>query len=761
MFEVEFSGQMLYDKRRPKQPGDDYFERMEREANEAKAEAKEQWLDSPEAMSIHRKMMGHYLREMERQAYNREQMALDEAFYDHEQWTEEELAVLAARGQAPLVFNVIQTSVNWVLGSQRRATTDYKILPRTAEGSKAAEAKTELFKHLADTNGSEFEYADAFADAVKAGIGWMETGQGFPEDGSIVFDRRESWRSMLWDSTSSRYDLQDARYIARAKWLDADVGMALWPARAGLIRAAASDSSYGLTDLDDLGDYPMDSREAEHFSASGFSRHRAGEHDSARPRFRAIEIWFKRMAPAKIMRGGQFNGELLDEWSPGHWHELSRGAATLIERPREQVHCALITENGILDVRESPYRHNKYPFTPIWGYRRATDGMPYGIIRGIRDIQRDLNKRASKALHHLSTTRVIASEGSVKNVEDLRDEAARPDAVILYNDGHAPPEIKTDTNLAAAHMDLMRTDAQMIQSIAGVTDENMGRQTNAKSGKAIIARQEQGALATSHFFDNLRRTKLLHGEKLMVNIEQFYTEQHEFRITDQRGNAKFIKVNDGSTENAIATFKADFTITEDDWRATVRQSQAEQLLDLFSRLASTAPQIVMGSLDLLIEALDVPKRDEFVKRIRQMTGVQDPDADPNNPSPEQQAQDAAKAESDAMAKRAAMAELEELEAKAMTAKVQLQKLLGSLTTDQMDRMIQAITAAQSIAAAPAIAPAADAILRHAEAKGQPAMAAPAAEAMPAPQPMPPAADPMAAQAQPTPIPDPANQGAIQ
>ena len=760
MFEVEFSGQMLYDKRRPKQAGDGYFERMEREAKEAKAEAKEQWLDSPEAMGIHRKVMGHYLREMERQADNREQMALDEAFYDHQQWTEEELATLASRGQAPLVFNMIQTSVNWVLGSQRRAPTDYKILPRTAEGSKAAEAKTELFKHLADTNGSEFEYADAFADAVKAGVGWMETGQGFPEDGSIVFDRKESWRAMLWDSTSARYDLQDARYIARAKWLDSDVGVALWPARAGLIRAASADTAQGVLELDDLGDYPMDSREAEHFSASGFSRHRAGEHDSARPRFRAVEVWFKRMAPAKIIRGGQFNGELLDEWSPGHWQDLNNGAATLIQRPREQVHCALITENGILDVRESPYRHNKYPFTPIWGYRRASDGMPYGIIRGIRDIQRDLNKRASKALHHLSTTRVIATKGAVDDVEDLRDEAARPDAVIIHNDNTAPPMITTDTNLASAHMDLMRTDAQMIQSIAGVTDENMGRQTNAKSGKAIIARQEQGALATSHFFDNLRRSKLLHGEKLMVNIEQFYTEAHEFRITDQRGNAKFVTVNDGSTDTAIASFKADFTITEDDWRATVRQSQAEQLLDLFSRLASTAPQIVMGNLDLLIEALDVPKRDEFVKRIRQMTGVPDPDADPNNPSPEQQALDAAKAEADGMAKRAAMAELDEKEAKAMQAKAQAQKLFASFTSDEMDRLVQALQAAQSIAAAPAIAPAADAILRHAEAKGQPAMAMPGAEAMPPVQPAPPAADP-AMQAQPAPIPDPANQGAIQ
>ena len=62
------------------------------------------------------------------------------------------------------------------------------------------------------------------------------------------------------------------------------------------------------------------------------------------------------------------------------------------------------------------------------------------------------------------------------------------------------------------------------------------------------------------------------------------------------------------------------------------------LLELMKELAATAPMIVIQCLDLVVEALDVPKRDEIVKRIRRTTGVADPDEDPNNPSPETQAQ---------------------------------------------------------------------------------------------------------------------------
>ena len=157
--------------------------------------------------------------------------------------------------------------------------------------------------------------------------------------------------------------------------------------------------------------------------------------------------------------------------------------------------------------------------------------------------------------------------------EETRNEAARPDGVIIYKTGHQPPKIENGADVAAAHIDLMRMDAQMIQQVGGVTDENLGRKTNATSGKAITARQDQGALATSVFFDNLLFARRLHGEKKLINIEQFYTDQQEFRIVDSRGNPQYVTINDGSFSNAISLFKADFVIAEEDWRATTRQAR--------------------------------------------------------------------------------------------------------------------------------------------------------------------------------------------
>ena len=717
---VEFSGQLIFDAPRPR-------EGEVRKADSAartpvwdgQHESKPGDLDSHKANEIHTRLLAIYRAELERQADNRAEMATDEDFYDHQQWTAEEAQQLMDRGQAPLVFNLIQTSTNWLLGSQRRATMDFKVLPRRKDGLDAAQRKTELLRHVRDENHADAEGSLVFADQVKAGVGWFEAGEGDPADGPIVVDAHTPWRQMLFDSRSAKADFSDGRYVSRTKWLDLDVAATLWPKRLNILEHSTEGRI--MAGDGDIADLVMDSVEDD--SGTAFSQITAGGR-SIRERIRVIEMWFKMPMMAEVISGGQFNRELFDPWSEGHFHDLQSGRARLVTRPREVVHVAMMTELGLLSLDRSHFRHNRFPFTPAWGYRRAATGLPYGFIRGLRDLNRDLNKRASKALWHLSATRVYVEEGSVEDIEEVRDEAARPDAVITYKQGRQPPRMEQDKDLAQAHINLMSLDAGMIQQVGGVTDENMGRRTNATSGKAIIARQDQGQLATSVFFDNFRAARAIHGEKLLVNIEQFYTDEQEFRITDERGNPQYITINDGEPGNSIGRFKSDFILSEEDWRASTRQAQAEQLLKLMQQLAATAPGIVMQTLDLAVESLDVPKRDELVKRIRQVTGVSDPDEDPNNPSPETIARMQEMQRQQQIQERAMNAEIEEKEARVAKLRAETGKIGLGLEGASVDTLKRAVETATQLGYAPQLARAVDEILMSAQQQAQSALVAP-------------------------------------
>lgn len=676
-------------------------------------------LDADGMQSKHRKLLAMYEDELDKQGENRAQQATDEDFYDNIQWREEDAAILKERGQAPLVYNVISSSINWVLGTEKRGRTDYKILPRKKDAGKPAERKTQLMKYLSDVNRSPFHRSRAFTDAVKVGIGWLETGVQDDDEGEPVYVRYESWRNMLWDSASTEMDFSDARYIFRSKWVDLDIALAMFPGRAGILQGAVNQSkAYGP---DAQGDEAMDSQED---ATQGYATNRSTVGVFNRSRVRLIECWYRTPSKVTRIRGGDFAGEIFDteDPAPAHQQAIEEGSAEAVVRTGfMRMRVALFCATGMLHEQESPYRHNQFPFTPIWCYRRGRDNMPYGMIRGMRDIQEDINKRASKALHILSTNKVIMDEGAVENLEDFAEEVSRPDAIIVKKTGKAL-DINAERELAPAHLELMSRSMSMIQTLSGVTDENMGRQSNATSGLAIGRRQEQGAMTTAGIFDNLRFAVQVHGEKELSLIEQFFSDQKDFRITNMRGTPEYITINDGMPENDIVLSKADFIISDADWRASVRQAQTEELFALLQQLAPVAPQVALVMLDLIVEGMDIVSRDAIVQRIRKVTGMRDPDQQeltPEEQAEEQAKQQAAQAQQE-LQQRAIMADIAVKEAKAGkdTTATQLDQakvaqIQGLLAGTNVATQMAALQAAIAAISTPAAVPVADGMMHEA------------------------------------------------
>lgn len=701
------------------------------------AQAEKSELDDEAVLDLHDKLISHYLRELDRQGEWRRRMELDEDMYDSDQWDAESKLILEERGQEPLVLNVIAQSINWIIGSQRNARTDYKILPRRKEASKSAERKGQLLKYLSDVNKSQFSFSDAFEEQIKAGLSWLECGVQDDADGEPIYERFESWRNIVWDSSASERDLSDGRYLFRTKWVDLDTAIALFPNREAAIRHSASPVYEFGASLDRFGDDAMDSSEID----SVRDAYSSIEHPAySRDRVRLIEAWFKVPEQEEVMAGGDFAGEIYDERSPGHAEQVETGMAEVRKRLTYRTKVMVMTSSRVLWFSKSPYRHNRYPLTPLWCYRKKKTGEPYGIVRNMVDAQKDINKRFSKALAILSSNKTIMDEGAVSDLDEFEDEVSRPNAIIVKKKGYEL-NIDADRELSAAHLQVMQMSMQMIQTLSGVTDEAMGRTTNAVSGKAITARQEQGAVSTSTAFDHLRAARQYHGEKMLSLTEQFMDERKQFRITNSRGQPDYVEINDGLPENDIVRTKADFVISEDDWNASIRRAQVTELMEMMTQLAPVAPQIVMVLLDLVVETMDIPSREEIVKRIRGITGMEDPDADPNTPDPEREAREQQKKQQAAMEARAAEAELAKLEGEAAKSQAVAEKeaanaakILMSMPGETIEQKRKALEVAiMLLGGPPGAADTADVILADA---GIPdPQAAPQQQAMPE-EPMP-------------------------
>ena len=696
-------------------------------------------LDSEENRRLHTVLVGHLMREMDRQSANREQMVLDEAFYDHKQWSPTDEAFLYERGQKALTFNVIHMTINWILGAQRRQRSQYRILARRKEGVPQAELKTQFMKYLNDVNETHFEVSDAYAETVKAGISFMETGLSYNTDGEDIHENYTSWRDLLWDSACKRRDLNDGRYMFRPRWTDLDRSQKMFPDRMGILEMS-SERNIGESGLyDGLGDFASDIHEASFFNNSlgvadygqDIAPYNYNAVDSAigpfgysrRPRVRLVEAWFRTYEEGEFIRGGQYNGELYDRSSLGQRIDLMHEVASIDTRPAEMMKVAIFCRAGLLYLGPSPYRHNRFPFTPIWAYRDADTLLPYGLIRGLRNPQEDINKRASKLLHIMNTKRTLIEEGSVDDIEELREEVARPDAIIQYKSGRQKPDISSDLADAKQNWDFMGFTRAMIEEFGGVNKDNMGVSSSAqKSGRAIIAHQEQGSLSIQTLTDNLSRGYREHGRKVLSNMEQFVTEERSIRVTGERG-AEYTDINKAQDmSDSVTSTKADFVVSEDQFSDTMRQQAVQMLFDLLSKLSPTNPELVTQLLDLLVESMDIPNYTVIVQRIRDITGVDDPDKDPNTPpTPEEQRKMAEEERQAQLAQRMQESEVALAESKASVEGAKADKLYAdiknaftSMTKEQMEVMYVAIQAAKLLAEMPSAGPAADTLVLEAD-----------------------------------------------
>jgi hypothetical protein len=227
----------------------------------------------------------------------------------------------------------------------------------------------------------------------------------------------------------------------------------------------------------------------------------------------------------------------------------------------------------------------------------------------------------------------------------------------------------------------------------------MGRETNAQSGRAILARQEQGNIITLELFDNLRLAIQRSGQIMLSLVEQYYTDHRIFRLTDEQGGFSFLEINGqndkGEALNDITARQADFVIDTQSWSATMRQRAFEVLGEITTRLPI---EISINLMDLMFDLSDFPLREELVQRMRKMNGQADPDAEKD---PEQQellkkkAQAEEKAAALAQAQQELGVRLKQLEAEKMQAEIEAKK--SGIAFDQQKLQLEKAKTANEIA----------------------------------------------------------------
>jgi hypothetical protein len=698
------------------------------EKDQVTPEAATSNLDSEENQQKLKKLMQWRRQARVAQADNRLEMATDEDFYDGIQLTPEELAVLQRRNQPVVVYNVIANAINWILGTQRRARFDSRVLPRKKVDSDSAKAKTKMMKYIQDASKGEYEISFAFEEQVKAGLGWLEDSVRNNDD-EPIFMKSERWRNIWYDHLGLSLDGSDYRFILREKWLDLDIAQHMFPDREDALKNISEGVNSLYPYLPD--DVVVTDYASEFDLESDLDALFGGPFDGARERIKAIEMWYRMPARVELIKMrdhdtpyGALDGSIFRPESKEHQYLKKGNYISTNDALILTVRCAMWAGATLLQDKLSPFNHNRFPFVPLFCYRRKRDNMPYGVIRNLRDPQSDLNKRRSRSLFLLTATQVIADEGAVNDKVEAITELHKPDGWVEVNAGKNI-KVENHIELANSHVELARDDERFVHNISGVTGELQDQPRTDLSGIAIKSLQNQGQMSQGVCFDNLYYAFQGHGEIQLALIEQFCDDEKEYRITGDQRKDEFVHVNkrneDGTIENNITKNKADFVMTKQDFRDTIRQAMLSQLSELINNLSKSQPEVALKLLDMVVDLMDdLANKDEIVARIREING-QIGAEDDMSPEEKQKAANSKKQKEQQVQKQQQITEImQQLEVAFKQAEVN-EKQAKSMN-EMMDGMlkklqtfVEAMGAAGTLAANPHLAKAADNLLQEADA----------------------------------------------
>lgn len=292
------------------------------------------------------------------------------------------------------------------------------------------------------------------------------------------------------------------------------------------------------------------------------------------------------------------------------------------------------------------------PIIPVYGEDVNIDGKRVlkSLIRDARDPQMQLNFWRSYAAEAVALSPKVPFVGPVGSFEtDPNWATANADnhPFLEYDPvaGGAPPQRQGYVGMDAGAMRQAMQANDDIKATLGIFDASIGAKSNETSGKAIMARQREGDVATFHFADNLNRA-IRHAGCIIIDlIPKVYSGERVIRILGEDGQAQNVQLGPRQAQAPMQAPQVDqaqpgqeaptppqvFDLTAGKYDLVVQAgpsftTRREETADALTKITQAAPQFAGILGPLLLKTLDVPGIEEISKKLEaaQAQSQQDP-----------------------------------------------------------------------------------------------------------------------------------------
>lgn len=555
----------------------------------------------------------------------------DYDFMRGKQWTDADLKVMKQKSRPVITINRIRPVINLLSGYAAQNETEPDFLPRSEEDDRVARVAKGITKYTFDKTNYQSVKKKAFKDAIICGVGnyWVSYEFDYARMDGRIQIKNVSPFDVFVDPECKEDDLSDAFYCGRYSWESPDKLKQIYTDKADEI--AMLTHKYDDSELETVNTEPL-----------WYSRDLK--------KLRVVQYWYKEYTRKKIFSA---DGMIVDESQPDLYSAFLMSGAEPEEIPVTKIRYATFCGEVLLEEGESPYKHNQFPLVRQYCYLSGygedlDDGLePAGIVRDLKDAQRELNKNRSQRMHIVNQQSLgvrfwTGPQFDEKEKREIRNLSTTPGANIFLKPGvtftDGLPSAQSVNNI-----ELENRSSSDFYTISGITPESLSGSIGAMSGKAIDLRQSVTTVQTAEIFDKakeaeLQIVKLLWGDTYAPGlIPQFYNKDKVMRILGEDGKKEFVQIQPGlgqamqeqqavdqngmpvTDENGdpvtkvlydLSAFDFDIVITTSQASATARRANLYQLLEA-KKAGVDIP------MDIILDFMDFPEKETVKKRMQQ------------------------------------------------------------------------------------------------------------------------------------------------
>jgi hypothetical protein len=466
--------------------------------------------------------------------------AMDEdfKFAQGEQWSPSDVEELRKQGVKALAINKVKPIIKLITGIERQSKSDFVAFPEGKEDGLSADIATKLLKNASKTSDVQRKLSDQFKNGAICGAAFLEPYIDYSKDlinGDLRW-KKISAKDIYLDPDFKEYDLSDCKYVVKvSKDLCKEDLELLFPDESSkidkILNGQISPATFDNLDKHIQGlDYPSMDKATPNDSPE------EDTYDLIDYYYKALKtVYYVAHADKGILVEAPSKEEALDKASQVE-------GAVVVKKKVPEIRLYQICGNQVFydDAAPCAPRWRKYPIIPYFA-ELLTENIGnkvlniQGVVRSIKDLQEEFNKRRTQELRHLNSSAnsgfdIEKGQLDQDNLGKLKKFGSSPGIVIERKAGSNPLVRISPMPLSQGHAQLAEENAQDLKEASGVNPDLLASDSNSQSGRAILLRQRQGLVMCQEMLDNFAATKKIVGLFILSQLKDLYTVESALKV---------------------------------------------------------------------------------------------------------------------------------------------------------------------------------------------------------------------------------------